>query len=978
MDDQDKLNGAIQDLSHTINAALGSQTEVLKMMATHMGVDQKKMQAGLDDLGKNAMGAGSAAQSLAAGARKADEAQAQFKDGLSKSASGLGQFATALLDSTKSFSKYNGALTTFGDSAKQMGEALGGIGSVVGNVVKGMTMVGAAALKQADSVTKAYDDLAKVGGAGGITTKELMDMGHGVGLASKDLDKLTGVLKTNSQALASLGGDVGTGSKMFGQMAAVGTDTIAKYTKLGVSQEDLLKTQGDYLALQSASGVNLKNQAKDQKALQQASLEYEDNLLALSKITGDDVESIKKKQKEAAMAVEWQIAQHNSEKKEADLRKEGTKESIAQADAIKKEREARQAGMNEMVALNDHAAKGMREFLTTGTATSEEAQELIQKGLGGAMQEYKDTLAKGGDPKEAAAKFTDEYNKATLATVEKMGTAISLNPSLQKKMIGDADNLNKVLRQSTGSIADERKKSGEQVEAQKSSHDDALESREKLTKAEITASVALDDWLSKVNPLMGGSATAFIALSAAVGGATMALGKMTGAGALAGGKGGGLLDELGGVAGKAGKFGKIGKLLTGGVGGLLGGMALDYAGDKLKENGHEKLGAGADIASSAASGAGMGAMLGPMGALAGGAIGGAYGLYKNWGTLTGSADKTAAAPAAAAPAAAAPAAAAPAAAAPAAAAPAASKSPAASVPGGAPPAPTVAPMATASKSDSGGTGDKSGSAALPPTGAGPGRGQGGAGMTEDQIKDMIKSHEGVVNKPYQDSKGLWTVGVGHLIGDGHSLPDEWNRTFSKEEVDKLFDEDYKHHRNAAEQIPGFGKLDATGQGALTDMTFNMGPSWIKKWPNLQKQLLAGDMAGVADNLSGSDWAKQVKSRAKDIIGMLSSSKMSARDGGVFNGPESGYLVALHGNETVVPNVSGVGDMSKGEPASKQELSSAMNMMGSSPMDSSSDMSDGFEMMAKLLSEIDDKFDKLIDAVQQGNGTQAKILKYSKA
>ena len=37
---------------------------------------------------------------------------------------------------------------------------------------------------------------------------------------------------------------------------------------------------------------------------------------------------------------------------------------------------------------------------------------------------------------------------------------------------------------------------------------------------------------------------------------------------------------------------------------------------------------------------------------------------------------------------------------------------------------------------------------------------------------LIKHHEGVRNTPYQDPIGLWTVGVGHLMGNGKVRPKE--------------------------------------------------------------------------------------------------------------------------------------------------------------------------------------------------------------
>jgi hypothetical protein len=94
---------------------------------------------------------------------------------------------------------------------------------------------------------------------------------------------------------------------------------------------------------------------------------------------------------------------------------------------------------------------------------------------------------------------------------------------------------------------------------------------------------------------------------------------------------------------KPGLLGKAAKGLKGGIAGILGGVALDYATDELKSSGHEKLAAGTDIASSALSGAGTGAMIGSVipgvgtviGGAVGGIIGGAKGLWDNWNSLSG-------------------------------------------------------------------------------------------------------------------------------------------------------------------------------------------------------------------------------------------------------------------------------------------------------------------------------------------------------
>ena len=235
--------------------------------------------------------------------------------------------------------------------------------------------------------------------------------------------------------------------------------------------------------------------------------------------------------------------------------------------------------------------------------------------------------------------------------------------------------------------------------------------------------------------------------------------------------------------------------------------------------------------------------------------------------------------------------------------------------GGGGAAPSTAAPATLKDS---GSVQKTANNAQPPASAK----SGGGALDDAAAKAMIAKHEGVRDKPYQDSLGLWTVGIGHLIGDGKSLPDGWNRKFSQEEIMKMFDVDYEEHKKAAmANIPNFEQMSSSMKAAFVDLTFNMGPAWINKWPNLKKQLSSMDIEGAINNLSGSKWATQVGKRAENIIGMLKSG-MGAKDGGVFDGPKSGYPMTLHGPEAVIPLKDGMVPVSmndNGVTASIQQL-----------------------------------------------------------
>lgn len=138
----------------------------------------------------------------------------------------------------------------------------------------------------------------------------------------------------------------------------------------------------------------------------------------------------------------------------------------------------------------------------------------------------------------------------------------------------------------------------------------------------------------------------------------------------------------------------------------------------------------------------------------------------------------------------------------------------------------------------------------------------------DDVKKMVIRHEGIRYEPYKDSLGLWTIGVGHLIGDGKSLPSEWNRKFSEKEVMDLFEQDFAHHVKIAEQTPGYNKANEGGKGAFIDLAFNMG-KWWPKWPSTKKKLEEGDFQGAAQGLQDSKWYEQVKGRAKEIVALVS-------------------------------------------------------------------------------------------------------------
>jgi len=463
----------------------------------------------------------------------------------------------ALLSSERNFSKYSDGLRGLGDAAKSVGDELGGWKKYVGNFVKGSTEVVSAYFKQADSVLKANDDLSKLGTAGSFSTKELLNMGHNAYLTSKNLDLLVNPIKSLGSGLINLGGTTGEGVKAFAKLTAITQEQQLQYQKLGVSQGELIQTQSDFLKLQAIAGVNLRNETKDRVALQKASLEYQDRLLELAALTGEDVESIKKKQQDSVRAYEFQVG---LAKLELDARKARTKE---EADTIRNEIKNRQIILERVSALgNEVVTKGVRQFLSTGQVVGD-VIPLVQQGLLPALQQMRDASKSNADATEISNKFIDQANERQQIFIEQgLGTLASL-PNDMKETFGQTTEVMEKFNKFLGiSVGEQSKLVQGQIAAGKVTDDPALKARAQLTSLEQKAAVSLDKLIAAVNPLMTGlnatSAAGTAAAIALMGLKDAAMGVVTGKG---GGGGGGVIsDIIGGAAGGA----LAGKLLGGG------------------------------------------------------------------------------------------------------------------------------------------------------------------------------------------------------------------------------------------------------------------------------------------------------------------------------------------------------------------------------------------------------------------------------
>jgi len=112
---------------------------------------------------------------------------------------------------------------------------------------------------------------------------------------------------------------------------------------------------------------------------------------------------------------------------------------------------------------------------------------------------------------------------------------------------------------------------------------------------------------------------------------------------------------------------------------------------------------------------------------------------------------------------------------------------------------------------------------------------------------LIKHHEGVRSRPYRCPANLWTVGVGHLIGDGKHLPDSWNRTFSQEEIDGILKSDLRRFELGVHKMLPNVPLRQHEFDAIISFCFNLGLGCFQR-STLRQALLRGDKKAAMESL----------------------------------------------------------------------------------------------------------------------------------
>ena len=132
-----------------------------------------------------------------------------------------------------------------------------------------------------------------------------------------------------------------------------------------------------------------------------------------------------------------------------------------------------------------------------------------------------------------------------------------------------------------------------------------------------------------------------------------------------------------------------------------------------------------------------------------------------------------------------------------------------------------------------------------------------------QLRDWLIRDEGLRYKPYKDSVGKITIGVGRNLTDvGLSL----------EEIYYLLENDIERCKGQLISYSWYTKQPPGVKDALINMCFNLGLEGLLAFRTMIRLLDKGKYQDAAEAALDSSWAKQVPERAKQITHAIALGK----------------------------------------------------------------------------------------------------------
>jgi hypothetical protein len=298
------------------------------------------------------------------------------------------KYQLSIAKGSKGAATFNDSIDAMTDATQAAAVALSLLvpgGALVKGVVAGLTFLATTAMKtaaewqklaneQADATYKAFQAFSKAGATGSDGLKGFFNDVNRMRLNVHQLDAMAGAMASNAKEMAGMGGTVYKARGQFADLVQ-GMGSFEKgMLNLGMSYDEQAEAALGYMKLQNSLS---QGQQRDYGKMAGAARKYIEEQEALARVTG-----MNRKEQEAAQ--EKFLAQQRFGAKIQELMDEGTDESRKKAELLRQ-------GMERAAAQGETFAQAYADQVT-GMITTDAAMKGNQSTQGKQMEQINDIL----------------------------------------------------------------------------------------------------------------------------------------------------------------------------------------------------------------------------------------------------------------------------------------------------------------------------------------------------------------------------------------------------------------------------------------------------------------------------------------------------------------------------------------------------------------------------------------------------------
>ena len=131
------------------------------------------------------------------------------------------------------------------------------------------------------------------------------------------------------------------------------------------------------------------------------------------------------------------------------------------------------------------------------------------------------------------------------------------------------------------------------------------------------------------------------------------------------------------------------------------------------------------------------------------------------------------------------------------------------------------------------------------------------------VIDLLTLHEGYRSKPYRDTLGYLTVGIGRNLD---------TRGISRDEAQYMLKNDIVMAEYLLAMHPFWNSLSMVRKAVLLDMMVNIGPSRFNGFKRTLEFIRNKDYLAASKEMLVSKWAQQVGQRATRLSRMMETNE----------------------------------------------------------------------------------------------------------